>query len=450
MKLSATVKLLFTINRLTGRMTKPTAAPILLTEAELNPTGLSANGTLLEAVEAFKSNPDLRLLPVLDNLGRPVGAILEKDIRQLLFSPYGHALLRNPYYNSNLVEQIRECPVIEMSNDVGLLVDHYRCSHGHEGMILTVNAKLFAILSNRRLLMLAAEHEQRAANARLRRAEQITEAGLTFETQVGALAEQMVQLANAVQRLAEATADRAGIAGAQATSVAVAATQTRESLTNLADRGRGLAQAFERIEQTVSGNRRVAGTAAMRVSDGSERARKLLEATGSIDNVMGMIGDIAGTVNLLSLNATIEAARAGEAGHGFAVVAGEIRKLSDETQAATQTIGAQVNNLRGGIELVATDYAKMVEAIASMAEGAALIDEAIGKEAGTTRLIAHSVAEAGEASITIEDAVTTIASSVRSATQSARELDRMANDLRSGASELVRGVSAFLNEVRAA
>jgi methyl-accepting chemotaxis protein len=339
---------------------------------------------------------------------------------------------------------------MELSDDIGALIDHYRRSDGREGMILTVGGKLYATLTNRRLLMLAAEHEHQAARKRLAKAERIAEAGSQFEVQAGALTQQMVQLANAVQRLAEATADRAGIAGRQAMSVASAAVQTRDGLAQLADRGRGLASAFDRIETTVAGNRKIAGATAARVKDGGERARELLDAARSVDQVMTIVAEIAGTVNLLSLNATIEAARAGDAGRGFAVVAGEIRKLSDQTQEATQAIGNQVQALRSGIELVAADYAEVVEAIASMAAGAAEIDDAVGKEADTTRLIARSVADAGQASVTIEQAVSTIAQSVRSASTSARELDRMANDLRSGASALGESLSAFLLEVRAA
>jgi methyl-accepting chemotaxis protein len=421
-----------------------------LTESERNPRWIDANGTLLQAVEAFQADTDLRLLPLLDPLGTPVGAIFEKDIRRLLLNPFGHALLRNPTINCNLSEHLRPCPTMELSDDIGALIDHYRRSNGREGMILTVGGKLYATLTNRRLLMLAAEHEYQAAQRRLARAERIAAAGSQFEVQAGALAQQMVQLANAVHRLAEATADRAGVAGRQATSVASAAVQTRDSLTQLADRGRGLASAFDRIETTVAGNRKIAGATAVRVKDGGERARELLDAARSVDQVMAIVADIAGTVNLLSLNATIEAARAGDAGRGFAVVAGEIRKLSDQTQEATQAIDSQVQALRSGIELVAADYAEVVEAIASMAAGAAEIDDAIGKEADTTRLIARSVADAGQASVTIEQAVSTIAQSVRSASTSARELDRMANDLRSGASALGESVSAFLQEVRAA
>lgn len=431
-------------------MSNYVASALRLSQAELSPKSIGETGTLLDAVEAFQDDTDLRLLPLVDAERRPVGAIFEKDVRRLLLNPFGHALLRNPTISSNLAAHRRPCPVMEMSGDVGALIDHYRRSDGREGMILTLDGRLYATLTNRRLLMLAAEREHHATMVRVRRAERIARAGEQFEIHAGTLAQQMVQLADSVQRLAEATAIRAGIAGSQASSVASAAVQTRDSLTNLADRGQGLAFAFEQIGRTVTGNRKVSAAAVTRIKDGSERAHELLRAARAIDNVMAIIGGIAGTVNLLSLNATIEAARAGDAGRGFAVVAGEIRKLSDETQEATQAIGGQVHMLRSGIERVAADFAIVVDAIETMASGVVEIDDAIKKEVDTTKLIAHSVADAGHASITIEDAVSTIVRSVGAASNSANELDRMANDLRSGASELGRSVSEFLLEVREA
>lgn len=431
-------------------MSSGSFATLHLTQAELAPVWLSERGTLLDAVETFQGDSDLRLLPLVDKEHRPVGAIFEKDIRRLLLNPFGHALLRNPTVNSNLAQYVRSCPVIELSDDIGSLLDHYRRAEGREGMILTKNGRLHATLTNRRLLMLAADHEHHSATARLKRAERIAKAGEQFELQAGVLAEQMVQLADGVQGLAESTARRAGNAGSQAASVVTAAVQTRESLTNLADRGSGLASAFGRIEQSVADNRMIGATTAARVREGGERARELLDAARSIDNVIAIVGQIAGTVNLLSLNATIEAARAGDAGRGFAVVAGEIRKLSDETREATQAIGGQVHALRVGVEDVASDFAKVVEAIDGMASGIAEIADAVTREADTTRLIAHSVADAGEASVMIERAVSTIAESAHSASNSAYELDQMANDLRGGASALAKSVSEFLQEVRAA
>lgn len=57
-----------------------------------------------------------------------------------------------------------------------------------------------------------------------------------------------------------------------------------------------------------------------------------------IGAVIGTMEEIAGQTNLLALNASIEAARAGSMEAGFAVVAGEVANLADQSQQASHSI----------------------------------------------------------------------------------------------------------------
>ncbi|MBP1807063.1 methyl-accepting chemotaxis protein [Rubellimicrobium aerolatum] len=137
------------------------------------------------------------------------------------------------------------------------------------------------------------------------------------------------------------------------------------------------AESAARARVVVSDARQDAGQAGQVVREAVGAMTAIKASSQEIEQIIGVIDEIAFQTNLLALNAGVEAARAGEAGRGFAVVATEVRALAQRSAEAARQIkdliGTSATNVTQGVGLVG----RTVEALARIVEGVTRVSELV-------------------------------------------------------------------------
>ena len=180
-----------------------------------------------------------------------------------------------------------------------------------------------------------------------------------FDQATGALTEAM----SAVERAAGGI--RAGADGI-AHSAEDLSQRTEQQAATLEQTAAAVEQLTSAVGKTARGAREVSS----RVSEASaeversgdivtraaEAMTKIEAQSQQVNQILGMIDEIAFQTNLLALNAGVEAARAGDSGKGFAVVAQEVRALAQRSAQAASDIKSLITQssrqVSEGVELV--------------------------------------------------------------------------------------------------
>ena len=297
------------------------------------------------------------------------------------------------------------------------------------------------------IIRVAGDAERHAAAEAARRNNELREAVAAFDRQMEEAMSLLDGAASAMKNDAGLLTDTANRVRLQTAAVSGSSGQITESINHLSTAAAEFVASITEINRSAGQSASSSKSAADLTLRAQEEIGRLAQGGEAIGTVIETIRQIAAQTNLLALNATIEAARAGEAGRGFAIVAGEVKALAEQTAKATSDIARDIIAMQAVMRSSLTVIEEIASAVQYVEGGSSAIALSVELQSQAATEIAHQISLAlrgAEASSSLAGSFEQMTTGTFS---SAQHLHETATALAKQAQQVRAEVGAFCEKV---
>jgi methyl-accepting chemotaxis protein len=261
--------------------------------------------------------------------------------------------------------------------------------------------------------------------------------------EVGRLTESLSKMQDALRSLVggiRMSVDSIGVASsevamgnqdlsARTEQAAASLQQTANSVEQISSAVRQSAETAKMANQLARQASGIATKGGNAVTDVEQTMQGIQDSSKKITDIIGVIEGIAFQTNILALNAAVEAARAGQHGLGFAVVATEVRSLSQRSASAAKEIKVLIDDSVDRVNAGSAQALSAGRTILEVVSSVKRVSDLVGEISAATSEQATGLGEINKSVSTLDQATQQNAALVEESAAAAESLKDQASSL---------------------
>ena len=300
----------------------------------------------------------------------------------------------------------------------------------------------------RETLRLRTEQEQAKIQAERESKAMMSKLANDFESSVKGIVNTVAAASTELAQTAEGLVSTMANTNKTTKNTVSGATQTTSDVHSVASAADQMTAAIKEVSTQLQTSNMMIQDSVRKTESADLQAASLSTATGKVKEVIELISNIAGQINLLALNATIESARAGEAGKGFAVVASEVKNLANQTDKSVQEIEKVIQDMDSASNEIIVSLKGIRESVQNISGVSSTIAAAVEEQSATTNEIARNMQSAAKGTQVILDNLGNVSNSTAYAESSSGQVLEASKELSKQAEHLNKEVEQFLGNIR--